>query len=257
MTEHKRKESNIRGRLRPPTDGSPHPLLKFGLSTPEDRARATADEVADFMNKWAPPGSDTWWIMTIEEKPESGRQTIRASLNIPGLDSWELGEARVSRIGGRNQQDAAFQTWLYAHVGAAAVAGGRIEAAMKRLILSMSGTLDPAFADAEDQWAGLEKKLRVAASAKGERATDVIEALDWGQENKVRETRNDIIHAYWWDYADAGITRGRVHRDGTSELIIITPQQLVDDVDKLQRYADALDSVMDHIWLNIYLPRNS
>ena len=99
--------------------------------------------------------------------------------------------------------------------------------------------------------------LRKAATALGERAADVVKVLDWGQANNIRDIRNDIIHAYWWDYSDVGITRGRVYQDGTSELIQITPAQLDEDCQKLHDYADTLDSAMDGIWLNVYLPRRN
>lgn len=257
MGEQQPKMSAIQGKIRPTTDGSPLPALSFTHITPELRQAADPDELKEWLHTWAPPtAADNWYSLSIDEKPDSGRPSIHASLTLPPA-SWQLGEARVTRIGGRSQDDAVFQTWLYAHIGAAAVNGGRIEAAMKRLILSLSGALEPAFADAEAQWSTLEKKLRTAAEEHGENAADIIEALNWGQENRIREIRNDIIHAYWWDYANVGITRGRVHRDGTSELILITPAQLLDDCRKLEMFADALDSAMDDRWLNIYLPRTT
>lgn len=249
------KTTRLKGKFRPPTDGSPMPSLSFTPVTREARGDVVAEEAAEIAEVWAPAWSDAWYLLKIIEKPDSGRSSIEASLTIPGVNSWELAEARVSRIGGRSRADREFEQWLYGRIGAAAVAGGRIEAAMKRLVLSMSGTLDPAFADAEDQWSTLEKKLRSAAESKGERAAEVIKLLDWGQEHGIREIRNDIVHAYWWDYAGAGVTRGRVYRDGTSELIIVTPAQLDSDCEKLQAYADGLDSAMEMIWLNIYFPR--
>lgn len=176
---------------------------------------------------------------------------------IPGADTWQLGEARISRIGGRTPEDLFFRNQLHMRIGSAAVAGGRIEAAMKRLILRMSGSLEPKFADSEVPWKTLDKKLRNAATVLGERAVDIIKVLDWGQENNIRDIRNDIIHAYWWEYSDVGITRGRVYQNGTSELIQITPEQLDEDCQKLQAYADMLDSAVDGMWLNIYLPRRN
>ncbi|GAB2447656.1 hypothetical protein HD599_001642 [Conyzicola lurida] len=255
MNDESPKTTEVKGKFRPPTDGSTLPSLTFALTNEEARAGAPEDVVAEFMKTWAPPGASSWYSMKINETPGNGRQSIEASLVVPSANKWELGEARISRIGGRAPSDVDFRNLLYTRIGASAVAGGRIEAAMKRLILHMSGTLEPAFADAEDQWLTLEKKLRAAAMAVGERAADVIEVLDWGQANKIREIRNDMIHAYWWDYSNVGITRGRVHRDGTSEVILMTPEQLDSDCGKLQNYAEALDSAMDGIWLNIYLPR--
>jgi hypothetical protein len=229
--------------------------LTFALTTELERASAATDVLDDFMKTWAPPGTDSWYVMKIDQAPNSGRQSIEASLVVPGVDAWQLGEARLSRIGGRAPRDLIFRNQLYLRIGSAAVAGGRIEAAMKRLILHMSGTLEPAFADSDDPWKTLDRNLRNAATALGERAADVIKVLDWGQANKIRDIRNDIIHAYWWDYSDVGITRGRVYQDGTSELIQMTLEQFDADCQKLQVYADTLDSAMDGIWLNIYLPR--
>jgi len=79
--------------------------------------------------------------------------------------------------------------------------------------------------------------------------------LDWAVEHKVKEIRDDIVHAYWWDYAGVGITRGRFHRRGKSELIRITPEQMDEDCAALEWYADALDSALEHGWLGLHLPR--
>jgi hypothetical protein len=231
------------------------PALTFRLAE-ESTMASMAPEVRDeFMRTWAPPGAGSWHIMSIELEPDSGGQNIEASVVIPGADSWDLGEARVSRIGGRTPQDLHFRHQLFSRIGSATVAGGRIEAAMKRLILHMSGTLEPRFADSNELWSKLDKKLRQAAADIGERAADVIKVLDWGQDNNVRDIRNDIVHAYWWDYSGVGITRGRVHMDGTSEMILISLEQFEQDCAKLEAYADMLDSAMDGLWLNIYLPR--
>ena len=245
------------GRMRPPTDGTDMPTLTFGLFTEADLATLSPEALEDFRRDWAPPGANSWYVLDINQAPDSGRQSIHASMLVPGVDAWELSEARISRIGGRAPEDLEFRNQLYMRIGSAAVAGGRIEAAMKRLILGMSGHPEPKFADSEDPWKTLDKKLRNLAVALGERATDIVKLLDWGEENNIRDIRNDIIHAYWWDYADVGITRGRVHLDGTSELIQITPEQLDEDCRKLELYADMLDSAVEGRWLNIYLPRRN
>jgi hypothetical protein len=257
MNAETSKMTTLKGKFRPPTDGTALPTLTFALSNAAERASAPTDARDDFMKAWAPPGTDSWYVLKIDQAPDSGRQSIEASLVVPGVDAWQLGEARLSRIGGRVPADLKFRNQLYVRIGSVAVAGGRIEAAMKRLILHMSGSLEPTFADSEDTWKTLDRKLRNAATALGERAADVVKVLDWGQANNIRDIRNDIIHAYWWDYSDVGITRGRVYQDGTSELIQITPEQLDEDCQKLHDYADTLDSEMDGIWLNVYLPRRN
>jgi hypothetical protein len=212
--------------------------------------------VADEYTKvWGPPGTDTWYAITIEQTSDNGRQSIEASLVVPRANAWQLGEARLSRIGGRSPEDLHFRNQLYLRIGMAAIAGGRIEAAMKRLILHMSGSPKPSFADAEDPWKNIETKLRKAALTLSARGADVVRLLDWGRANKIREIRNDIIHAYWWDYSGVGITRGRVHLDGTSEIIQVTPEQLDEDCQKLLVYADSLDEAIDGRWLSIHLPR--
>ncbi|WP_130177842.1 hypothetical protein [Cryobacterium sp. SO1] len=255
MDAERPKMTTINGKFRPPTDGTALPTLTFALSDEAARATAPSEALGDFMRAWAPPGTDTWYVLKIDQAQDSGRQSIEASLVVPSVNAWQLGEARLSRIGGRSPEDVNFRHQLYMRIGAAAVAGGRIEAAMKRLLLHMSGSLEPTFADSDDPWKTLDRKLRNAATALGERAADVVKVLDWGQANNIRDIRNDIIHAYWWDYSDVGITRGRVYQDGTSELIQITPEQLDEDCQKLHDYAETLDSAMDGLWLNIYLPR--
>lgn len=251
------KTSRLDGKFRPPTDGTAPPTLEVTLSTAAARATAPANVRDDYVKVWAPPGTDNWYRMKIDQAPGNGRQSLEASMVVPARDAWELGEARLSRIGGRAPEDLLFRNQLYMRVGSAAVAGGRIEAAMKRLILHLTDELEPKFAAVDVPWKKLDSKLRHEASALGERAADVVKVLDWGRDNNIRDIRNDIIHAYWWDYSGVGITRGRYYQDGTSELIQITPEQLDEDCQKLQVYADMLDSTMDGIWLNVYLPRRN
>jgi hypothetical protein len=251
------KLTTLNGKFRPPTDGASLPILTFALTNEASRASAPADVIDEFLKTWAPPGADTWYVLKINQAPDNERQSIEASLVVPGVDAWELSDARLSRIGGRSPEDIDFQNQRYVRIGSAAVAGGRIEAAMKRLLLHMSGSLEPSFANSEDPWKTLDKKLRNAATALGKRGADVIKVLNWGQANNIRDIRNDIIHAYWWDYSEVGITRGRVHLDGTSELIQVTPKQLDEDCQKLINYAETLDSAMDGLWLNVYLPRRN
>ena len=256
MTEELPQEARISGRLRPHSDGTPLPSLSFALTTPTSRSGATSTARDAFMRKWAPPGSDTWYATTIKHAPESGRKDIEASLVVPNKESWQLTEALVSRIGGPTAADLAFRNQLYLRIGLAAASGGRIEAAMKRLILHMSGSLHPKFSDSEYTWKVLDQKLRAAASKLGETAKDVVAVLDWGSEKGIREIRNDLIHAFWWEYDGVGITRGRVHLDGTSELIQITLDQLDENCRALQDYADMLDSAIQNLWLTLYLPRH-
>ncbi|MFF3038891.1 hypothetical protein [Arthrobacter citreus] len=227
MSDEPAQTVGLNAKVRPPIDGTALPTVSFKMVNEAVLAGLSSEALEDFKREWAAHGANSWYVVNINQAPDSERQSIQASMLVPGVvDAWELSEPRVSRNGGRAPGDLEFRNQLYMRIGAAANAGGCIEAAMKRLILGMSGTPEPKLADSEDQWKTLNKKLRKLAVALGERATDIVMLLDWGEENNIREIRNDIIHAYSWDSADVGLTRDRVYLDGTSELIQITPEQL-------------------------------
>lgn len=126
---------------------------------------------------------------------------------------------------------------------------------MKRLILRMNGAEELLFSSVDEVWSVLEKMLRKVAAAHGTRAEDVLRLLDLGADLKIKELRDYIVHAYWWEYSNVGVTRGRFNRRGNRELIQVVPEQLEADCARLTWYADALESAMDSGWMNVYLPR--
>jgi len=114
-------------------------------------------------------------------------------VTVPGGRTLELETVRVGRHGGPNESDLAFRRDLYRVVGSIAVAGGQIEAAMKRLLLVLRGD-DSVFALADHDWADLHERLRKEAAKPAERREELGEILDWAEANKLREHRHNAVH---------------------------------------------------------------
>jgi hypothetical protein len=74
-------------------------------------------------------------------------------------ETTNLNNLIVGRVGGPDEVDLEFRGRLYSVVGAAVVAGGRIEAAMKRLIIVLTEKPN-SFAAVDKNWTELVKQLR-------------------------------------------------------------------------------------------------
>lgn len=219
--------------------------------------------------RWRPPGSETFYRVDIQWSPG---QVVRGSITVTQHEEIDLPSLVVSRIGGPNNRDREFRAQLYPFIGAATVAGGQIEANMKRLILILEENTVAKFGSVELPWSGLHKRLRRAAEAaarKDEAATlkppppgfdsfpsAVLSTLDVAEQEDIKAVRDHIVHASWWDFADAGLHRSRFYLDGKSELQRLDWAKMRRDVVILDRYARRLDDLVSRRWLGFFLPRD-
>lgn len=199
-------------------------------------------------DQWPPAGHKSWYRIT-ESLDESGDVT-EFDFSLPaGFETVDLAAARVLRHGGPNEADLAFRSQLYAHIGAVTVAGGHAEAAMKRAILVFGRADEAVFASIERMnWTDLESKLRQIAQSEDSKVSGLTELLDWSAEHRIKGRRDDVIHAYWWDYAECGVRRGRFRRDGTSATIIGTIKDLAEDYRLITTFAMNLDDAIERSW---------
>ena len=205
--------------------------------------------------QWPPAGHSSSYATNEDMGPGSASY----DLSIPSGRDTDLVTARVLRHDGPTEDDNAFRGQLYALIGAVVVSGGKVEAAMKRVLLvatSDSGR----FADAEKTWSGLEKDLRKVVKS-GHAMSKALETiLSWGAENQVKRRRDDVVHAYWWDYAGCGVRRGRFYLDGRSAAIvggIEGLEVLVEDANVLATFAEMLDDLVEPFWAQVRLPAGS
>jgi hypothetical protein len=213
------------------------------------------DENADAA-RWQPDGFNSWYRMTTKLENHAD---MEFSTTVPDRELVEMATAIVTRIGGASMRDHSFRQQLYHWVGMATIQGGRVEAAMKRLLIIAGGDKSASFDDVDEVWSTLEKKLRQVAEQiqPPERARQLVETMDWGAKRRVKQNRDDIVHAYWWEFADAGVTRGRFYRKGPNSVILAELTDLQRVCSDLQQYADALDALTMPEWLILYLPREN
>lgn len=209
--------------------------------------------------RWEPPWAPEWfYLLSIELE---GQPPIRFSATVPDLDTGDFAGAVVQRIGGASSRDWAFRRRLYFLIGLVTVAGGKIEAAMKRAILVGRRDRRAEMALVDENWTTLERKLRMVAKAQTSEPTipgwgeAVIRVLDWGVKERAKERRDDVVHAYWWDWADTNVTRSRFARSGQTFTIGGSLDALRHDGEVLLSYAGLLEELSGPFWLNLYLPR--
>lgn len=176
-------------------------------------------------------------------------------MSVPGNSpQWDLATVRVGRHGGDGPEDLAFREELFQIVGSITVAGGHVEAAMKRLLLLLMNA--PAdFSLVDHQWLELEKRLRAQCDGSDDQRRRLLKLLDWADRNKLREERHTAVHGAWWIYAGVGARISRWPRNKEDDRIIIGD---LADVEKLRRrcwaYAMRLDDLLGERWPRAMLP---
>lgn len=177
--------------------------------------------------EWPQPGHQSWYSTT--ENIE-GRPPLTYDLSIPSsLSTVDLSSVRVGRHGGPTTEDEEFRQELFRRVGAVTVAGGHVETAMKRLLLILTAT-EGRFSLVDKTWTQLHQAL-VAESINGEdgRRLALRSVLEWGDANRVKSRRDNVVHAYWWIYAGCGARRSRFYRKKDGSTILAELSDLEDD----------------------------
>lgn len=201
---------------------------------------------------WPPRGFNSYYNVTetLEGQPE-----LTYDLVIPGTFSEvNLSTARIGRHGGPNDDDLQFRSVLYSRIGSVAVAGGRVEMAMKRLLLVLTAAAKAHFSTVDYTWTTLVKKLRGQCDGSDTRRKKLAEVLDWGDEQQVKRRRDNVIHADWWDFAGCGVRRSRFARGTNGATILASLADLEEDARLLFEYAQRLDELLENDWLIARLP---
>lgn len=199
------------------------------------------------------PGIKRWGRISVELE---GVPPMEFSALVPHLDTVNIASDQVARIGGPNRRDEQARVPLYFLIGAITVAGGHIEAAMKRLAILTRGSADGSFSTIDWDWTSLHAELRQQADTVGPPNDTLAHALDWAEEHQIKRKRDDVVHACWWDYADIPVTRGRFNRKSDGHNIVGTMDELKTTAEECATYAAMLEDVVGQSWLNVYLPRD-
>lgn len=201
-------------------------------------------------DQWPPAGHHLSYTAEFKLAPPAPSYTL--DVTIVGGRPNDLATYRLDRHGGQSEADREFQCQLHEAIGAIAVAGGHAEAAMKRVLIVAERTV--AFSDAELPWGNLVKRLKRVADGKHPMASRLFEILEWAARAGVKKRRDDVVHAYWWNFAEVGVTRSRFTRDGASYILFGDLEQLTADARVIFKYAQQLDDLVVSDWPQARLP---
>jgi hypothetical protein len=170
-------------------------------------------------------------------------------VSVGASEQLHLPAVRVARPDGLvTAADTTFRADLYRLIGAVVVAGGHVEAAMKRLLLVLRGDGGAGFSEVDETWTTLTKELSEYARLDGERTGRLATLLDWGTKNRVKERRDNVVHAYWWHFDGIGARRSRFFRKDDGAIMVGSLADLAEDADALFSYAQQLDDLVGPQW---------
>lgn len=199
-------------------------------------------------DQWPPPGHAFTYVMTVDL--ENPKLQYTAEVSVPGergAGGVDLATMRWDRLGGPSPADVAFRSRLYEAIGAVTVAGGHVEAAMKRVILTAEKR-EEQFADVDLTWTDLSRRLERIVGDDGDFAAALGELLQWASTSEVKKRRDDVVHAYWWNLDGVGVTRSRFTRRGESYQLMSSLEQLEEDATHLFTLARRLDDLVLGQW---------
>lgn len=177
-----------------------------------------------------------------------------------GAEQMDLSSVMVGRIGGHASADIALRQELYFLIGSITVASGHIEAAMKRLILTLQGHRTRQFSLVDKTWTDLQKILtKESQKADGNVSTaEVRECLKvhlrWAEDRRLKTHRDDFIHGSVWNYAMPLVLVSRFHRKQDGREIMFTMEEIRSVSTDLEEYARRLESLLYGIWHEAMLP---
>ena len=201
---------------------------------------------------WPPPGFVAFYTVT---EQIDGQPDLTYDLVLPGtFAEVDISTVRVGRHGGPNTEDVRFRRELYERVGRITVAAGHAEMAMKRLLLVLRQSPKAHFSTVDETWTNLHKKLVAQCDGSDQRRVLLAAALQWGDEQNIKGRRDDVIHAYWWDYSGCSARRSRFERRSNGKTILATLADLDRDAELITDYARRLDRLLGNDWMIARLP---
>jgi hypothetical protein len=194
---------------------------------------------------WPPPGHSLTYRV---DEAFDNVDRISYDMSLPSRASTvNLATVRVGRHGGDAPEDLTFREELYQSVGSVTVAGGHVEAAMKRLLLLLTEA-ETTFSLVDYQWYELETKLRAQYDDTDERRRRLLRILDWANRHKLRERRHTVVHGAWWIYAGVGARVSRWPRNEDDRIIIGDMAWLRQLGKHCWAYAHRLDDLLGEDW---------
>lgn len=190
--------------------------------------------------------------LVIELEGFSAWEFVLANFNGSQQSRYDLSTLRVTRHGGLAPSDLALQQALFSLVGAITVVAGHIEAEMKRIILVANEGTKTGFAEVSQTWTDLEKSLQKVAEGEGGLADRLRPVLAWGQEEKIKETRDNVVHSAWLLYDVGHIEASRFAHKSDGHSITATPEEFGGLAERMFEYLTRLQRVVS--WPTAVLP---
>lgn len=195
---------------------------------------------------WPPQGHN--FAIRMDVCLEDPQLSYSAEITTPSASAVaDIATFGWGRLGGPSGDDEEFRTELYRRIGAVTVAGGHAEAAMKRVLL-VTEAKQGVFADVDLTWSDLVKRLRRVAAGTHELADGISQILRRAEEAGAKQRRDDVVHAYWWNYAGMGVSRSRFTRDGRSFITTSDLATLDEDAKRIFTFAGELDDLVEGTW---------
>ena len=151
---------------------------------PETSKNEDANAEESPVEVWPPRGFSTYYTVT---EQIVGQPEISYHFVLPGnFAEVDLATTRIGRHGGPNDEDLHFRGELYSRIGEVAVAAGRVEMAMKRLLLVLTAPTKAHFSTMDHTWTVLVKKLREQCDGSDDPRKQLAEVLDWSEEQGIK-----------------------------------------------------------------------
>lgn len=179
---------------------------------------------------------------------------ITYKMTVPsGMAVIEIPTVRVGRYGGPTPDDLQFREELYQAVGSVTVAGGHIEASMKRLLLIL-GDSDTIFSLVDLQWADLHTRLLQECDDRDNRRRELRRALDWAERRELRERRHTVVHGAWWLFSGCGARVSRWPRRASGHVELGEMDELARLAVQCWELVRRLDELLGEDWPRAMLP---
>lgn len=167
-------------------------------------------------------------------------------------EQYDMATLRMIRAGGSDDADAALRSNLFTLVGAITVAGGHIEAEMKRIIIQAEENRGATFVDVDETWTGLERRLEAISAGGGPLADEIGTALAWAKRRRIKDVRDDAVHSAWCLYDVGSVQRSRFRRRASGEMHAEQLSAYMSHVPKMFAYAARLANI--GTWPTAVLP---
>ncbi len=126
---------------------------------------------------------------------------------------------------------------------------------MKRLLLLLTNRRIGQFSEVDYTWSELHRRLLRECDGSDACREALWDVLQWGESKRVKEQRDDVVHAHWWVFAGVGVRSNRFHRGQDGASVTGTMQELEDRSRLLAEYASRLDALLGEDWSRAILPR--